>query len=195
MAAGSLLKGVSDAARRFVGILADTDEEWNLVAGERPALGDVLFPFAAMGMAVFVAFFSLGYLFRSNKTSFAVELAFALVTYALAPAVFAAAASHLAGRMKAVRRELCPVVCVYAFSPAWVVSILNIIPVVAFGWLWFIISIVFISIIFFKGAQNVIGVPPAKTVPFNLLSLAAVALTMFAGILMKFLWLISQDIY
>ena len=188
-----LLQSVKDAGKRFVNLAINTDEEWNVIASEHPPLADALFPFTALGLLVCLLAFVAGYFLRTFRGFFAMELLLTLAVYPLAAALFTLAASFLAGRMGAVRKELSPVVCLYSFSPAWVLSALNVIPVVSFGWLWLVISLIFITIVFGKAAANVIGIPPAKVVPFVALGVAAAALPMLAFFLVKFLWLLGID--
>ncbi len=158
-------------------------------------LAEVLFPFSAIGLLLFVIATVLGYLLRSGRSSFFLELLISLVVYLLPLAVFSACTLVLAGSMKAVRKELSVQVCLYAFSPAWVISLLHVIPVISFGWLWIIISLIFVSYLLAKAAGGTLGLPEGKKTIFVLLAVASLVVPMGLAFLLRYIWLLSHGIF
>jgi hypothetical protein len=190
-----MMESFKEAVARFVGLVIKPDEEWNVIASEKPGLAEVLFPYSSIGLVLFIAATVLGYLLRSFRSSFILELLISLAVYLLPLAIFCGCTLLLAGSMKAVRKELSIQVCLYAFSPAWVISLLHVIPVISFGWLWIIISLIFASYLFSKAAGGVLGVPEGKKTVFTILALSSMVGPAGLLFLLKYLWLLSREIF
>jgi len=190
-----MLESLKAAAERYVGFILRTEEEWNVVASEKPPVSEILFPFTTMGVALMLVASVLGYLLRTAPGSFLLEMLFTAAVYAVPLAVFAVTSRTLASRFGAVRADLAIAVCLYAFSPAWLVSALHVIPVVSFGWLWLTISLVFVSLLFARGSTSVLGIPDRRRSLFIAACLASLVLTMAGAFLLKYLWLLSKEIF
>jgi hypothetical protein len=190
-----MIQSLKEALLRYVGLIIRTDDEWNVVASQKPQLVEALFPFTAMGFIVFFLSWLGGYLLRSTRSPFVIELILTLAVYLGSLALFAGLMRFLADRMQAVRKELALTVALYAFSPAWPFSVLHVIPVVSFGWLWIIITLVLIAVLTHKAATNVLGVMEGKRTAFLALTLGPLALAMAGIFLIKHLWLLSLEIF
>lgn len=189
------VQSLKEAALRYIGLLINSEDEWNVIASEKPPVTDVLFPFTTMGFILFIIAAAAGYFLRSARTSFVLELLLTMAVYIVPLAVFIVCTTFLARSMQAVRQELACAACLYSFSPAWIISIFHVIPVISFGWLWIIISLIFVSILFAKATTSVLGVPDGKKNLFILINLATLALTMCGGFAIKHLWLLSKEIF
>jgi hypothetical protein len=190
-----MLESLKAAVERYIGFILHAEDEWNVVASEKPPVSEILFPFTTMGVVVLLIASALGCLLRAARGSFLLEMLFTVALYAIPLAVFTAATSMLAGRLGAVRADLAVAVCLYAFSPAWLVSALHVIPVVSFGWLWLTISLVFVSLLFVKGSTSVLGIPDRRRPLFIAACLVSLVLTMAGAFLLKYLWLLSKEIF
>jgi hypothetical protein len=190
-----MIQSLKDALMRYVGLIVRTDDEWNVIASEKPGLAEVLFPFTAMGFVVFILAWLGGYMMRSTRAPFALELVLHLAAYLVPLALFAAITRLLAERMKAVRKELALTTALYAFSPAWPFSSFHVIPVVSFGWLWIIITLVLVAVLMHKAATNVLGIMEGKRTAFLALTLGSLSLSMVGIFLIKHLWLLSLEIF
>ena len=189
-----MLQTIKEAAMRYYNLFVNTDDEWNIIASENPSLVEVLFPFTAMGLALFLISFVISYLVRTFKTVFIMEFLITIVIYIGPVAFFMIITSLLADKMQAARKEITRSVCLYSFAPAWIASVLFIVPVISFGWLWIILSLIMTSILFIKAAISIIGIPDRKRVPFIILSIASLAVPMGIGFLIKQLWLMSKEV-
>ncbi len=189
-----MIQNIKDAAMRYYNLFVNTDDEWNIIASENPGLLEVIFPFSAMGFILFLISFVISYIVRTFKTAFIMELLITIVVYVGPVAVFMITTSLLADKMQAARKQIARSVCLYAFAPAWVASVLFIVPVISFGWLWIILSLIMTSILFVKAAISIIGIPDRKRVPFIIMSIASLAVPMGLGFLIKQLWLLSKEV-
>ncbi|MFH1436408.1 MAG: hypothetical protein ABIJ56_11880 [Pseudomonadota bacterium] len=189
-----MLQTIKDAAMRYYNLFVNTDDEWNIIASENPGLLEILFPFSAMGFMLFLVSFVISYLARTFKTAFIMELLITIVIYIGPVAVFMIITSLLADKMQAARKEIARAVCLYSFAPAWIASVLYIVPVISFGWLWIILSLIMTSILFIKAAISVIGIPDRKKIVFIIMSIASLAVPMGLGFLIKQLWLMSKEV-
>lgn len=190
-----MIQSLKEAVLRYVGLIITTDDEWNVIASQKPELAEVLFPFTAMGFVVFFLAWIGGYLLRSTRAPFVPELVLSLAVYLGSLAVFALVAKVAAEKTRAARKELAPTVALYAFSPAWPFSSLHVIPVVSFGWLWIIITLVLIAVLMHKAATGVLGIAEGKRRGFLALTVGSLALTMAGIFLVKHLWLLSLEIF
>lgn len=190
-----MIQSLKDALLRYVGLIIKTDDEWNVIASQKPELTEALFPFTAMGFLLFIIAWVGGFLLRSSRAPFVFELILHLAAYLGSLTVFTLVTRMLAQKMKAVRKELAPSVALYAFSPAWPFSALHVIPVVSFGWLWIIITLVLIAVLMHKASTSVLGIAEGKRTVFLAATLGSLSLTMAGVFLVKHLWLLSLEIF
>ena len=189
-----MIQNLKDAVMRYYNLFVNTDDEWNIIASENPGLLEVIFPFSVMGFLLFLVSFVISYLVRTFKTVFIMELLITILIYVGPVAIFIIVTSLIADKMHAARKDITRAVCLYSFAPAWIASVLCIVPVISFGWLWIILSLIMTSILFVKAAVSIIGIPDRKKIPFIVISIASLAVPMGLGFLIKQLWLMSKEI-
>lgn len=189
-----MIDQIKEALHRYIKLVMNPEEELNLIASEKPSFAETLFPFSTIGVLLLIIFFSIGYLLRSFRANYLLELTLTLLYYLAPLAAFTFVSTSSAKKMEAVQPKLTTVVALYSFAPCWLISIMNVIPVVSFGWLWIILSIIFTSMIFEKASVNVIGIPEMKNKSYLFICISTLSTTMVLLFLIKFIWLVSKGI-
>ncbi len=147
------------ALKRWLGLLARPEEEWNLVVAEKPSLSEAVFPFSVMGLLLAILLGLFGILLRYGEKSTLIELAFHVLVEAGPVAAFAVASALAARRFDAVRSSMGAVAALYSSAGLWLGSCLNLVPVPALGWLWLALGMGYTSYLYVRAMDLVIGVP------------------------------------
>jgi hypothetical protein len=149
---------------RAMAILTTPATEWPVIAQERDTVPGIyaryVLPLAAIGpLALVLRFFSVGW------------IVLAVVQYLLHLAALYGCArviELLAPRFKSRGDTLQAVKLVaYAATPAWIASILNLVPVLS---LLVTVAVLYGVYLYYLGLPPVMGTPPEQVVPYMLVS-------------------------
>jgi hypothetical protein len=180
-----------EPAQRFLNLLLKPEEESAIIASEKPQVLDVIFPYTTFGLIILIIATLIGCILRPFKVNIFFDILFSLSIYIVPLIIFCFCTKKLSTYANAFKSELSIQVCLYSFSPAWVISFFNLIPVASFGWIWVILSIVTISYVHIKISTDILGIPESKKIQFFLLSITSLSLPMLILETGHYLWFIS----
>lgn len=148
-----------EALRRYVHLVVRPEDEWNLVAAQKPSLGEAVFPFTIIGLVLSVAASLLGGVLRTGESNLLLEVGVRLVVNAGSVAAFALAAGLVVRRIDVVRPAMGEVAALYSSTGLWMASLLSFVPVLALGWLWFLMGVAYSGYLFYLALDSAVGVP------------------------------------
>lgn len=171
-----MLQPLVDALRRYLHLVIRPEDEWNLVTAEKPSLGEAIFPFTVIGLAVSLLFGLVGALLRTGEGSVPLALVGRLVIDGATVAAFAAASGLAARRADAVRPEMGEVAALYSCAGLWMSSVLGFVPVPALGFLWFLMGAAYTGYLHYQALDVAVGVPGHARVKTFAVSMGALVL-------------------
>ena len=176
-------------------LVGRSDDEWNIVAAEKPTIGEAIFPFSVLGLVVSLVLTLVGILLRSGDKSILVELVSQVVVDAGTVAAFAAVSGLVARRFDAVRPAMAEVAAIYSCVGIWMTSALGFIPVPALGWLWYLMGVVYTGYLWMRALDVVVGVAGESRTRAMIASGAA--LVIVAGVLrgVRYAVLVGMGVY